>query len=105
MSKKKQGGGLGADMRAKIAAGLPAAIDHAMQSYREFYEKEKPEGAKDFSAHHTACKTAIAHVELLLKLAAWAKLPDADTDNTLTTMLKEAEAEVKRYNAEEDADE
>lgn len=105
MSKKKQGGGLGADMRAKIAAGLPDAIDRAMRSYREFNEQEASKTAKDFSAHHTACKTAIAHIELLLKLAAWAKLPDEDTDDVLAGLLHDAEAELKRYNEEEDADE
>ncbi|NBX65896.1 MAG: hypothetical protein EBQ96_02760 [Proteobacteria bacterium] len=105
MRKKKQDGNLGPDMRAKIAASLPDAIDFAMQSYRKFYEREKYEDAKDFSAHHSACKTAIAHIELLLKLAAWAKLPDDDTDHGLAALLSDAEAELKRYNAEEDDDE
>lgn len=105
MKNKKQGKRLGADMRAKIAESLPHAIDFALQSYRKFYANETYADAKDFSAHHTACKTAIAHIELLLKLASWAKLPDEDTDDELAALLSDAEAELKKYNAEEDEDE
>jgi hypothetical protein len=105
MTKKKQGKRLGADMRAKIAESLPHAIDFALQSYRTFYAKNTYTDAKDFSSHHAACKTAIAHIELLLKLASWAKLPAEDTDDGLTALLSDAEAELRKYNAEEDENE
>lgn len=56
-----------------IAAFLPGAIAAALLSYSRFLEEqatqEDPTDAKNFKAHHDACKVAIAHIELLLKLA------------------------------------
>lgn len=59
------------DMRAKIACHLPAAFDAAIKSYHEFYDQTPTDDAKAFSAHHSACKAAIAHMQLLIKLADW----------------------------------
>ncbi len=103
MKKKKQGGSLEENSRAKIAHCLPDAIDCALQSYRRFYGQESSEGAsaKDFSAHHSACKTAIAHIELLLKLAAWAQLPRKDEDAGLALLMADAQLELDRYNGDE----
>ncbi|MBU6234528.1 MAG: hypothetical protein KGQ41_01675 [Alphaproteobacteria bacterium] len=98
MARKKQGDSLGEETRAKVAQSLPDAIDHAMQSYRLFSNQNVSTDAKEFSAHHAACKTAIAHIELLLKLAAWAKLPDKNTDGELATLLSDAEEELRKYN-------
>lgn len=66
--------------REAIAAFLPGAIAAALQSYSNFLEEqatsEEQPDSKDFKAHHDACKVAIAHIELLVKLAKWADLPD-----------------------------
>ena len=48
---------------------FPAALWAAILSYKYLSESEIPEDAKGFSAHHSACKVAIAHIELLIKLA------------------------------------
>ena len=105
MPKKKQGSALEEKTRAKIAQYLPDAIDCALQSYRRFYADEMVEDAKAFTAHHTACKTAIAHIELLLKLAAWAHLPrDNKSDDTLAALLSDAQTELNKYKEEEDND-
>jgi hypothetical protein len=90
--------------RAQVASFLPAAIEKALASYHAFSDQDIPDDAKGFSAHHGACKVAIAHVELLLKLARWA---DIDSDsvgaaNQLAAMLSTAEDEVRRYHDEED---
>lgn len=89
--------------RAKIAKYLPDAIERAIQSYREFYAQETATDAKAFSAHHSACKAAIAHIELLLKLAAWAHLPSGDDDDGLADMIAQAQGTLMTY--QEDADE
>lgn len=63
--------------RQSIAAFLPDILDRALLSYAAFAENNAPgEEAKDFAAHHNACKVAIAHIELLIKLARWADLED-----------------------------
>lgn len=90
--------------RVQVALFLPAAIEKALDSYHAFSDQDIPDDAKGFSAHHGACKVAIAHVELLLKLARWA---DIDSDSAgavdqLAVMLSSAEEEVRRYHDEED---
>lgn len=93
--------------RAQVAEFLPDAIDRALHSYRAFMAGNVPDDAKGFSAHHTACKVAIAHVDLLLKLARWAELPDArvldaDACAKLDHMIQSAEAVVGAHSDELD---
>ena len=84
-----------AQTRARIAATLPHAIERAIASYHQFYDQPTPSEAKDFSSHHTACKAAIAHIELLLKLARWADLPDENKGDTdLAAILAKAREEL-----------
>jgi hypothetical protein len=81
--------------RAQIAQTLPHAIERAIASYHQFYDQPTPDEAKEFSAHHSACKAAIAHIELLLKLARWADLPDTHEDQSdLKVMLEQAQDEL-----------
>lgn len=102
---RKQGPTLEENTRAKIARYLPNAIDCAIQSYRGFYDRPHPTEAKEFSAHHSACKAAIAHIELLLKLAAWAQLPREcdEADQTLASLMADAQAELDHYHEDDDA--
>lgn len=88
------------ETRAQIAAFLPAAIDKALASYHRFSENDVPHDSKGFAAHHSACKVAIAHVELLLKLARWADIGESEPSDDLTAMLSQAEEEVRRYHDE-----
>lgn len=89
--------------RRQIAAFLPDAILRALTSYYAFSQNGGTEQeCKEFAANHTACKAAIAHVELLLKLARWAELPDAGAENhnqqiMLAAMMQEAEDELQAY--------
>lgn len=63
--------------KERIASFLPGILDKAMESYARFAAHDAPVGeAKEFSAHHNACKVAIAHIELLIKLARWVDLED-----------------------------
>lgn len=101
---KKQGPNFEDHTRAKIAMHLPGAIDCAVQSYRRFANQLPPEDAKEFAAHHAACKTAIAHIELLLKLATWARLPsDSGDDGNLAGLMADAQAELTRLQEDDDA--
>lgn len=86
--------------RARVAEFLPRAIEKTLEAYREFSEQHHDnEKSKEFSAHHTACKVAIAHLELLLKLARWADLENSDTEHSkkFHKILEEAQAEITRY--------
>ena len=87
--------------RAQIAKFLPDALKTALDSYHHFATQNvTTTEAKEFGAHHTACKVAIAHIDLLLKLARWADLPDpaaADFNQqiVLAAVIGEAENELR----------
>ncbi|MAY99507.1 MAG: hypothetical protein CMH32_03145 [Micavibrio sp.] len=98
---QEQGVKIEEETRRQIAHFLPDAIAKTLQSYKDFYDSDAGfESAKEFSAHHSACKAAIAHVELLIKLAKWADLPDEtghrEEDAELALLLANAEAELKK---------
>ncbi len=97
-----------ADTRQQIIQFLPDALKTALDSYHRFSAGEIPEDSKGFSAHHNACKVAIAHIELLLKLAGWAfqntKNSDDQTYKELQTMLQCAEAELNNYRNNQQTD-
>ena len=50
---------------------LPEKIHKDLQSYEKFADQEEPDDAKSFSAYHLALKSAISHMETLLKLEKW----------------------------------
>ena len=84
--------------RQQIAEFLSEAITLAVGSYREHMSAT----IKDFEAHHKKAKVAISHIELLIKLAKWADLPDtkiAGDENAkyLQALMAKAEAEVEAY--------
>lgn len=101
MPRKNKDASGAEETRARIAQYLPDAIDHAVQSYRNFSSESNEKQSKDFSAYHTACKAAIAHIELLLKLAAWAHLPRENADADLSALMADAQAELDKYNGED----
>lgn len=92
-------------LREKLKKALPLHISKVMKSYKEFSEKPVPEDAKGFGAHHNACKSAVVHVETLLKLARWTEDGDGDADvggeNRWAAILAEARAAEEQNGDEE----
>lgn len=90
-------------LRGDLAAVLPPLITAAADSYRGFAAAAAPDDAKGFAAHHAACKAALAHMELLIKLARWAEDDttdepppgDVDTVERLLASARAAVAEVE----------
>lgn len=96
-------------MRTRIAEFLPDALASALTSYQLFLQREHAEDPKNFKAHHDACKVAIAHVELLIKLAQWADLPSAQVEDEshqkmLAAMIQNAQSELAQYKKREETD-
>ena len=58
-------------LRKRLKKTLPEKISEVIASYENFSEQPVPDDAKGFSAHHSACKSAVVHAETLLKLARW----------------------------------
>lgn len=91
--------------RKAIAEFLPRAIESALFSYEQFSLDHSTSNeslqSKDFKAHHDACKVAIAHIELLIKLAKWADLPnpqleDEDKNRLLQGIIENGNASLGR---------
>ena len=79
--------------RREIATFLPAAISRAVNSYRSFSGQNASEKPKEFGEHHKACRAALSHIELLLKLAEYENLENIDDNGLLRTSLSEARQE------------
>lgn len=89
--------------REQIAEFLSEAIALTVGSYREHMNRTI--NKDNFSEHHKQAKVAISHIELLIKLARWADLPDtqvAGDENAkyLQALMRKAEAEVEAYEEE-----
>lgn len=93
--------------REHIAAFLPDAVEKAINSYLKFAKKgvktneDDETEPSDFKSHHDACKVAIAHIELLLKLAQWADIPEEDLgQGELTKVIQTINTDLGRKNNE-----
>lgn len=92
-------------LKNNLKKSLPERISRVIKSYEDFSEQPAPIDAKGFSAHHTACKSAVIHAETLLKLARWTE--DEKILNTeehcadnLEQLLEEAHCEADEFEDE-----
>ncbi len=92
--------------RERIAKFLPKALETALSSYRNFSRAKPESGAEHFKKHHDACKVALAHIELLLKLAGRLHLPDSEitdeiTQQQLMEIIESGKGTVSSFESEE----
>lgn len=92
MSRKSKTPTALASAERNLAGQLPALIDTAVESYRRFALADPPEDAKSYAAQQTACKAALAHLDLLLRLARslLPKSAAAERAPDLETLIAEA---------------
>lgn len=76
--------------RQKIASDLPDLLAAALDSYTQFVAAPCDNTAKGFSAYHSACKSALGHLDGLLRLARWAVDHDTAGDEELASLLTRA---------------
>ena len=68
-----------AEVRAALADALPVLLDRAIDNYRAFAMQMPDDDAKLFQMHQAACKAALSHVDLLVRLARdVVTVPDGD---------------------------
>lgn len=90
--------------RKQVARFVPEALQKAVDSYNGFMGREIGEKPKEFSEHHAASKAALAHIDLLLKLAKWANVDTGDAGVAAQYALEgEVEANAHRQKAFHDA--
>ncbi len=89
------------DTYAFLSAFLPDALLNALASYERFARQTIPDEAREFTAHHSACKVAISHIELLIKLSERVienTQDDAEKDHkNLLDAISRAEKEIAGY--------
>ena len=82
---------------------LAEALPHVAGSYRRFVAGMVDEAdTKAFTAHHTAAKTALSHLEQLMKLAG--ESPDQAATDTADLALGAARREMDDEEQETPAD-
>ena len=86
-------------LKKQLKKTLPEKISDVIQSYEDFSKQSVPDDAKGFTAHHSACKSAVVHAETLLKLAKWTDdseemLKNDDLSNDVLKLLDEAKEEL-----------
>lgn len=76
-------------VKESLYARLPGLIGAAMGAYEGLAAGAPPTDPKDAIQHHGACKAALAHLDLLAKLARWAEggelgrdPPDTEEEDT-----------------------
>ncbi|MCP5364917.1 MAG: hypothetical protein H6905_06795 [Hyphomicrobiales bacterium] len=81
---------------------LPKLISAALATYQRFSAGPTPEDAKSFLAYQTACRAALAHIHLLVKLAD-CTTPGLDRveDQDLNELIEVAKAAVQEIQAED----
>jgi hypothetical protein len=95
--------------REELIAALPGALEHALAAYREALARPSAEEPRAFAAQQAACKSALMHIEALLKLARGlederlAATPEPSggeagesQEQALARLLAEARAELSR---------
>ncbi len=87
---------LSAETQEQLKQSIPEAMQIAILSYQEFADRgEQDSKASDkFKDHHNACRAALTHIELLLKLARLVDVLDDDQQNDISTMIEKAYAEL-----------
>lgn len=87
----------------QIAESLPEAMRTAFKKYTEF-AAENHEDAADFKKRQEACKIAVAHIDLLFKLAKSNGLmreeKDIEAQDDVAEMIEGALAEIAEYERE-----
>ncbi|MCK5777825.1 MAG: hypothetical protein KAH11_03475 [Rhodospirillales bacterium] len=83
-----------------LRRSLPVSIRHAVQNYRAVAFADPSADAKEFQQQQAACKAALQHVEMLLKLASQVDAgsggPAAEGSNTAPIVAR-AEAAVDAF--------
>jgi hypothetical protein len=87
---------LTAETEEQLKHSLPDAMQIAILSYQDFADKGQQDGkASDyFKGYHNACRAALTHIELLLKLARLVDALDDDQEDTISMLLQNAYAEL-----------
>lgn len=92
-------------LKTRLADRLPEHAAAALAGYEDFTATLPPSDSKGFAAWHAAAKAALAHVDLLVKLARWADgTAEAGDGDGMERLLAGARAALDTLDAMEEED-
>ena len=77
---------------------LKPFLEKAIQTYQPFANADCPMQAKDFNAYHTACKSALLHIALLVKILDLSKKENIPVQTDLLDLIHQAKEDLKDEN-------
>ncbi|WP_412776854.1 hypothetical protein [Thalassospira lucentensis] len=83
-----------ATLRDELLRDLPGDIKRVRNAYRRAAQQAALlREAKDFTAHQTACKAGLGHLEILIKLLRWASDGDKGAANGKVKEVEDVDVE------------
>ena len=77
---------------------LKPFLEKAIQTYQTFANADCPMQAKDFNAYHTACKSALLHIALLVKILDLSQKENIPVQTDLLDLIHQAKEDLKDEN-------
>ena len=86
---------------AEVTKTLSTALQQEIRKYKKFAASDTNcMASKDFQAHHAACKAALQHIELLMKLASSLNVKKSPVvHNDIAALMEKADLELNTYKA------
>lgn len=93
------------DVRFELAKNMPFLLSKANNEYKEFTSNQTSNDVKSFGAYQTACRTALTHLQLLIKIASWAEQAMgesivSDNDSDIDHLILEARAAIQNNDSQ-----
>lgn len=87
-----------ASVEERIKDALTYALYKTMSSYQNFLDDSESETPAEFKNRHTACKAALSHIEMLLKLSIMVDDDEDNADiNAMEKLLENAQKELEGH--------
>lgn len=85
------------DYRIRLLEILPSILHNVTCEYRDFSTSQNSSDIKNFSTYHTACRSALTHLQFLIKIADWAQTAISkdicvDEENFLNRLILDAKS-------------
>lgn len=88
-------------LRSEWSSQFPSMLEKAVEDYKNFAATQapSPSDAKLFSAYHAACRSALAHLEQLIKFSRWADGDESSCPEgeSVEQLIARAEAAVNSH--------
>jgi len=90
------------DYRRELTQELPFILSKVTNEYREFITTQNCDDVKSFTAYQNACRGALSHIQILLKIATWVhpdiiKNIESDEEIDLCQLISDARLAIREH--------